>query len=253
LPRDVAAENPFLADAAARYHRGRPYHHERTLGRAFELRAVPRGRAVDVACGTGLSTRALRSLGFTAVGADVSAPMLAVARHVEGIPSVRAEAERLPVATGSCALVTVSSAVHWFAQDRFYGECRRVLSPEGTLVVYDHMFLGQASAPEVGEWFLGDFLARYPVPPRNAMVAQEHEHPGFRLVAEDTFEDLRPMTCEEFTGYLLTISNVVVTVDRGDETVDDVEARITAACAPHFAGGTLDVSFLTRVECLARV
>jgi SAM-dependent methyltransferase len=41
-----------------------------------------RGRAaVDFGCGTGRSTRFLRTLGFDAVGVDIAAPMLALARE----------------------------------------------------------------------------------------------------------------------------------------------------------------------------
>ena len=37
-------------------------------------------RALDLGCGTGRSTRFIRSLGFDAVGVDIAEPMLALAR-----------------------------------------------------------------------------------------------------------------------------------------------------------------------------
>ena len=40
-------------------------------------------RALDFGCGTGRSTRFLRSLGFEAVGIDISSPMLDKARELD--------------------------------------------------------------------------------------------------------------------------------------------------------------------------
>jgi hypothetical protein len=61
----VTRPNPFAA-AADRYAEGRPYHHARTLRRALAGRTPH--LALDVACGTGLSTRGLAELGIAAVG-----------------------------------------------------------------------------------------------------------------------------------------------------------------------------------------
>lgn len=43
--------------------------------------AVPGARAIDFGCGTGRSTRWLESLGFTPIGLDISAEMVAIARE----------------------------------------------------------------------------------------------------------------------------------------------------------------------------
>ena len=104
--------NPFVS-AADRYAEGRPYHHARTLRRA--LAGWTPGLALDVACGTGLSTRGLAELGIATLGVDVDAAMVARARADTGLPYAVASAEALPIATGAVDLVTVGSAVHWSA------------------------------------------------------------------------------------------------------------------------------------------
>ena len=72
-------DNPFAAvQVGALYARGRPYHHPRSLAR---LRALLAGgnadadveRALDVACGTGMSTVALADFADMVVGLDISA------------------------------------------------------------------------------------------------------------------------------------------------------------------------------------
>ncbi len=47
----------------------------------FLLRHLPRGKVLDAACATGRHAIALALSGFTAVGADLSPEMIAVARH----------------------------------------------------------------------------------------------------------------------------------------------------------------------------
>lgn len=79
--------NPFIAARTAeRYHLGRPYHHERTLKRLLDAVPTSAGLAVDVAAGTGLSTRALATLGYFAVGVETVPAMLAVARRSAALP-----------------------------------------------------------------------------------------------------------------------------------------------------------------------
>ena len=71
--------NPFAAsDVGAVYSQGRPYHHPRTLARVrSQLGRLERG--LDVACGTGMSTIALRDYADTVVGVDISPAMMRAA------------------------------------------------------------------------------------------------------------------------------------------------------------------------------
>src|SRR5262249_61551947 len=53
------------------------------------------GRCLDVGCGTGLAAAAVEELGWSVVGVDISADVLAGAR-ARGIDVVQAAAEALP-------------------------------------------------------------------------------------------------------------------------------------------------------------
>lgn len=176
----VTYGNPFATSADV-YAAGRPYHHERTLRRALSGAATSRagrpGRAVrtpagrsgpaartpagwpdsalDVACGTGLSTRALAELGIRAAGLDPVPAMVARARADTGLPFAVAAAEALPVADASVDLVTVASGVHWFDQDRFAAEAARVLRPGGTLLLYEHAGASLPDEPAYAGWLRG--------------------------------------------------------------------------------------------------
>src|SRR3954470_24399043 len=90
------AENPFIgASVAARYAAARPALHDEAL-RLIASRIPRAHRALDMGCGTGLSTRAARSVADLVVGVDRSSDMLREVDRAPGTPYVLAAAERLP-------------------------------------------------------------------------------------------------------------------------------------------------------------
>ncbi|MEA2521813.1 MAG: hypothetical protein QOI81_1459, partial [Actinomycetota bacterium] len=135
----VSVRNPFVGrDVAERYAQARPGLHKHAVD--LVMARHPRvARAIDVACGTGLSTTPLRSIAQHVVGADVSWDMLTAVPRDQPVSYVQARAEQLPFGDGSFALATVCSAIHWFARDAV-AELHRILSDAGVLVVYDVWF-----------------------------------------------------------------------------------------------------------------
>jgi SAM-dependent methyltransferase len=93
--------------------------------------------AIDLGCGTGFVTRALRAQGWRAVGVDFSAPMLAAAREAgDALPLARARAEVLPLAAARASLVTCGTAFHWLAPAPTLAEIKRVLVPGGWAALF---------------------------------------------------------------------------------------------------------------------
>lgn len=90
---------------------------------------------VDVACGTGILTRALVRPGLRVVGVEPNADMR---RQAEGLECLEGVAENLPFPNGSVSLLTCAQALHWFDRPAFYREAQRVLRPDGWLAVLDN-------------------------------------------------------------------------------------------------------------------
>ena len=103
------------------------------------LAAVPRGHALDAACGTGRHAGHLASLGFETVGVDATSAMLDVARSAHPTVEFReGRLEALPVDDGSVDVVTAALAVcHAPDLGPVFDEFARVLRPGGTLVLSD--------------------------------------------------------------------------------------------------------------------
>jgi len=248
-------DNPFAAaEIGELYHRGRPYHHPRSLA---HVRAIvgdaPVARALDIACGTGLSTVALAANAERVVGLDISREMVRAARAEPAVTYALGRAEALPFAARSFDAVTCSSGVHWFDQARFFAELHRVLRPGGWIGLYDHYFLGMRDVDAFADWSRALF-ERYPLPPRNPQVGDprvEAPH-GFELAGDETFGDPIEMTREAFADYLITVSNCVDAVERGTPRAD-VYAWLIESTDPLFGGSARTVDFVGSVICLRRV
>jgi SAM-dependent methyltransferase len=94
------------------------------------------GRCLDLGCGSGHYLDALTSTGRSVTGVDLSADQLRLARR-HGRPLVRADASRLPFASGAFGIVVgmwMSTDVDDFAG--VLREVHRVLEPGGTFVFW---------------------------------------------------------------------------------------------------------------------
>src|SRR5690606_32313829 len=159
----------FATEAmAAGYAADRPPMHARVLARVRDdlAGAWPRGLAVDVGCGAGLSTVPLVDLSRQCVGVEPAEAMLAAASALAPRASfVVGAAERLPLPSGSADLVTAAGSLNFARVPEALNEIRRVLTADGALVAYDW-----ATAREfvddgaLDEWFTA-FASRYPRPP----------------------------------------------------------------------------------------
>lgn len=232
--------NPFVdPETASVYARGRPEHHPRTIQRVRALLSNVRvERALDVACGTGMFTAALASLADDVVGVDVVPAMIEQAAASVAARFTIARAEDLPFAAARFGLVAVASAVHWFDQDRFFSEARRVLDRAGVVVVTEHFFLGEMEGSDAfRSWMRDAYAVRYPAPPRGRHLSVSDEVPrGFDIVGKDGWLDPIVMDHDDFVDYLLTQSNTIAAVDGGRESRPRVRAWLQDQASSFFNG-----------------
>ncbi|XP_070566203.1 putative methyltransferase DDB_G0268948 [Ptychodera flava] len=143
----VEKEDAFNKACISKYYsQYRPQYpsvlYENIMSFLGEKLAPPYTLAVDVGCGTGQGTRLLADHFPEVIGTDISPTQIAEAKAIEKFPNVTFEvaaAESLPFKPNSVDLVTVASAIHWFADlEKFYDEVERVLRPGGCLAVYTY-------------------------------------------------------------------------------------------------------------------
>lgn len=106
--------------------------------RQLRLHAPPPARLLDVSCGEGEFLSFARRAGYTTAGIDFSLAALQKFEHHggTGIPTVTANAQRLPFADASFDVVTnIGSLEHYFVPAEGVYEMARVLRPGGTAMV----------------------------------------------------------------------------------------------------------------------
>lgn len=226
------------SDLAARYAASRPYFHPLVIERISQLLGGCRlSLALDVACGTGQSSRALADLAERVVGTDVSYDMLAAARRSTAVDYVAANAEQLPFASSVFPLVTVALAFHWFDRARFLAEAHRVLAPEGWLFIYNNSFLGKMRGnPAFADWLTGSYLWRYPTPPRDRQPFGDEQaaRSGFRFVARQQYRNEVEFSRAELVRYLMTQTNVIAAAATGREGEDQIAGWLSDQLEPLF-------------------
>jgi SAM-dependent methyltransferase len=249
LSENVTGMNFFSSkSAAARYTEGRPHFHALVVEqiRAFLSQAQPVKRAIDVGCGTGLSTVALKKIAERIIGADMSPEMIALAESVERVKYVVADAVRLPFAEDTFDVMTLSSAFHWLDRREFLKEADRVLRPGGWLIVYDNYFSGQMEErPAFQPWYRESHLGRYPPPPRATLSFTEEDsgNEGFHLAGYEQYQNTISFSIAGLINYLTTHSNVIAAVECGSEDINDVRRWLAEQLKPLF-GDLEEATFL---------
>lgn len=228
----------FLS-AADRYAQGRPYYHPLVI-KHIKNRVMPTSllsSAIDIGCGTGLSTLALKAIAKQILGIDPSPAMLAFAPTTDNLTYCAAAADALPVRDSSFDLMTLASVFHWLNRSAFLTEAWRVLRPAGWLVIYDNYFKGNMEGdPSFQHWFSKIYLNRYPSPPRNRtpFEADEARTFGFQFETRDVYENRVSFTREQLIRYLSTQSNLIAAIEGGAESLSDIEHRLHAELAAWF-------------------
>ena len=126
-----------FSPVAADYARFRP-RYPAALFDWLALIAPAWRRAWDCGTGNGQAAVALAERFDDVVATDPSGAQLRTAAPHPRVAYVRAAAERAPLADGTCDLVTVAQALHWFDRPAFFAECSRVLKPGGVLVAWGY-------------------------------------------------------------------------------------------------------------------
>ena len=126
-----------FSNAARAYAESRP-HYPDALYEAILAHVPGRRLAWDCATGSGQAAVALAKHFDRVVATDASESQLEHAIEAERVEYRTALAADSGLEDDTVDLVTVAAALHWFAEDSFYDEVRRVVRPGGVLAGWSY-------------------------------------------------------------------------------------------------------------------
>jgi len=240
------------------YASARPYLHPEVFAvvRDVVRPAAPFRRALDVGCGTGLSSLALLDLAEEVVGIDAALEMLRHARRADGIRYVASGAEALPFREGCLDLVVACGSMDWVDRPRFIPRAARLLVRGGWLVSLDFGDTGRSpEVPGLERWYDEVFLGAYPRPPAGdpMIAANEAERHGFAAPRHRDFASACSFTARQYAAFLMTESNVIAAVEYGRQTDAEVRAWLESGLRPLFGDESRPVAFGGYIQALRRL
>ncbi|HEY2582593.1 MAG TPA: class I SAM-dependent methyltransferase [Mucilaginibacter sp.] len=216
--------------AAEKYATGRPDFHVNTIDHIRDFLKLDRklDKVLDIACGTGLSTKALLPIANHVFGTDLSAEMLKMAHDKDRINYSIASAEQQPFEKEEFDLITVSLAVHWFDIDAFLVEANRLLRNGGWLVIYENHFSGEMDEREDFKKWVNEIFYKesFPSPPRNKdydWSAENLEAKNFTIYIPENFKNTVSFNKNQMISYFLSQSNISAAIEGGKTTYHEVE------------------------------
>jgi SAM-dependent methyltransferase len=199
------------------YAKSRPYFHPEVIKRirAYLGLKYKYQRALDVGCGAGLSTLALKEIAESVVGVDSSEAMIDSAIKDERIEYFNYPAEYLPF-DQDFELITLAGSINWIERVKFFREAKMILSHGGFVIIYDNNILGiMEEDRNFEDWYLNRYLKKFPKPPRDEspITKEEARGYGFDFDHSETYTNNVAFSIDGFMDYLFTQSEITVALE----------------------------------------
>ena len=153
------------------------------------------------------------------IATDASEKQIANAQSYERVEYRVVPAENSGIGSETIDLIMVAQALHWFDRDRFYGEARRVLKPDGVLAASAYNLLHiQKAIDEVVNRYYHEVVGAF-WPPERALIEQfANLSFPFHEIDAPKFEMTASWDLDHLVGYLRTWSSTqrFIAVKGGD-------------------------------------
>ena len=242
-------------------YKNRPYLHKQVIeqfqndtgGQQFTL-------GLDIGCGAGLSTKALKSICANVIGTDISSEMIHVAEEVceqdENITCLVSSAENLkvsdltvlnlPIEDIKIDIATAAGAIQWIDRDPFLSNMHQLMRDNGYLLIYDFAISDtMLENPAYTDWWHNQYLIEFPRPYRNESVwRNEDVSPyGFRMIDQIDLKMEYSFDLESFIEFMMIQSNVNAMIETGEISVEEVHQWFQLTLSPIFHDQTQHLLF----------
>lgn len=232
----------FDAQRIAEGYAKRPWLHKEVIEKIKkECNIEHLDNGLDVGCGAGLSTKALRLLCNCVTGTDISPEMITVCEAIYKDSSYTfyvSKAEETKMPSVLYDIITAAGVVNWVDKDLFLDNAEKVLCSNGLIVVYDFWITDRMDGkPEYTEWYKEEYLKKFPKPYRKEDVWQQADlTDAFRMENQTTYELTYSFSLNEIIDFMMIQSNVNEKVEKGIMSVEEVRSWMRNSLQPIFNG-----------------
>ena len=207
------------------------------------------GNGLDVGCGAGLSTKALRLICDKVTGTDIADAMVEVCKELYAEDSALsfyvAGAEETKIPEEKYDIVTAAGCINWVDEKRFMANMAQVLKSNGVIVIYDFGITDKmAGNGAYTQWYQNEYLKKFPKPPRKENKwTQEDLSEGFLMEKQTEYDMEYSFDLEKFVDFMLIQSNVNAQIENGNISTEEAREWMLETLAPIFGGEQKNLIF----------
>lgn len=227
-------------------YKNRPYLHSQVI----EKFQTDTGRqqfasGLDIGCGAGLSTRALKAICTNVIGTDISPEMINVAKEVcaqdKNITYLVSSAENLSLENKKFDIVTAAGAIQWIDRDIFLSNMNKIARKNGYLLIYDFAISDiMQGNPAYTDWWHNHYLIDFPKPYRNESIWKSEDVVpyGFRMVDQINLKMEYSFDLKSFIEFMMIQSNVNAKIGKAGRKEEEVQQWFEQTLSPIFHNQT---------------
>ena len=236
----------FDFQRVAQGYKKRPFLHKQVMERfQKEVTGQIFSHGLDVGCGAGLSSKALKLICRHVTGADISPEMIRVAKEVcgdsQGYDFVVSRAEEIPVAGKKYDMVTAAGVIQWVERRAFLQNLQNMMKEQGYVLIYDFCISDRmkgAGNAAYAAWWNESYLREFPKPYRNEEIwtKEDVEPYGFSMLRQVQYEMEYEFDRDSFIEFMMIQSNVNAKIEKGIRDTGEVREWFVQSLEPVFGG-----------------
>ena len=236
----------FDSKRIAQGYARRPWLHKSVIEQLKKDCSLPKDymfkNGLDVGCGAGLSTKALRLICDKVTGTDIAESMVEVCDEIYGTdPSYSfyaAKAEETRIPNKKYDIVTAAGCINWVDEKKFMNNMAEVLDDNGLIVIYDFGITDKmVGNDDYTRWYQDEYLSRFPKPPRKENKwTQADLIDGFLMEKQTEYDMEYSFTLDKFVDFMLIQSNVNAQIESGRVSAEDIRKWMMESLTPIFDG-----------------
>lgn len=212
-------------------YKDRPFLHKQVMEQLQRDMSISHfHNGLDVGCGAGLSTKALKLICDKVTGTDISEEMILAAKELcteKDDTFFVSKAEETPVPDILYDIVTVAGALPWIEEGAFLENLKSIMDKEGMVLIYDFWISDKMKGiPKYTDWYQNEYLKRFPKPPRKEVIwTDEFVHPyGFQIQKQSTWQMEYTFNIEAFIKFMMIQSNVSARIEGEGQKEEEIRA-----------------------------